>query len=111
MASPPATPSKQFGHNIHIISLSVSPSKNPQGSSCATGGIFQGQALENVFNLADSPKLEDKKCPLTGKVFIYTTHIPNVSKMASFTVFKHPVVGQLAPILEKLSHFFPNSKY
>ena len=111
MASPSATPSKHFGHDVHMISPPVSPSENPQGSSCATGGILQGQALGNVFNLADGPELKDKEHPLTGKVFIYTTHTPNVSETTLFTVFKHPVVGQLAPILKKLSQLFPNSKY
>lgn len=111
MASPVTTPSKQFGHDVHMVSPPVSPSKNPQGSSRATGGILRGRAFGNVFNLADRHDFENKERPLTGKVFIYTAHTPNVSKTAPFTVFKHTVVGQLAPILEKLSHLFPNSKY
>ena len=110
MASPPATPPKLFqedSKNIHMASPPVSPSKNPQGSSCMTGGIFQGCALGNVFNNADGPELHYPDQLLIGKVLVYTTHVTKVSDVEPYMSFKHNIVNNLAPILEKLGKRFP----
>ena len=72
-----------------------------------TGGILQGQAFRNVFNLADAPEFEYQDHLLTGKVLIYTMHTHNIASTKPFTLFKHAVVRRLAPILEKLGQLFP----
>ena len=72
-----------------------------------TGGILQGQAFRNVFNLADAPEFEYQDCLLTGKVLVYTTHTHNIAGTKPFTLFKHAVVRHLAPILKKLGQLLP----
>jgi hypothetical protein len=82
-----------------------SPSRNLQGASRTTGGIFRGRALGNVFNFADAD-VEVQMSPVMGKVFIYTEHVtPTQSR--PFMSLKHEVVRYLGPILKKLATRYP----
>src|ERR1700691_5683036 len=90
-------------------SLSVSPvGQDFQGAFHATGGLFQGRALGNVRNWANTKhtKLKDALggfAKPTGKVLLYTSQEKGALPAMMIT---HETVYQLPPILEKMSHKF-----
>jgi hypothetical protein len=79
-----------FDENFNMNNQTPSPVINLQGASQTEGGIFQGRALGNVFNIADALDLgtdhADTWAPITGKVLLYTSHTAGAPPKLSIKV-------------------------
>ena len=102
----PGTNISTEGHSpSHVSPPSPSDEQDFQGASRATGGISRGRASGNFFNLADSHAMavdDSSSYNQKGKVLLYTNR---EQKEPAMTIM-HETVGQLPPILHKLSRKF-----
>jgi len=89
--------------DVPMASPQTSPSRNLQGASCITGGVFRGRAYGNVFNLADSHDLKiDTVAVVVGKVHLYDSCVdPATTKPKS--AFKLKITTSLGVVLSKLA--------
>ncbi|KAF8876472.1 hypothetical protein BD779DRAFT_1449379 [Infundibulicybe gibba] len=82
----------------------TSPSDSPSrafGASRTVGGILRGKALGNTPNLSDYPEMDPQ-----GKVRVYTSNADpaemDLIEMKSSFSMNHPVVSNVAPVLQAL---------
>jgi len=88
--------------------LSHSPQSShldPQVASCIKEGIFCGQALDNVFNMADAPDLQNFDGlgfhpPLQGKVLLFNSYDTEAEPIM---LINHVVTPDLRPVLKKIA--------
>ncbi|KAG6904291.1 hypothetical protein DXG01_011149, partial [Tephrocybe rancida] len=104
-------------NDVHMRSPPLSPSRDLQGASRTTGGIFRGRAHGNVFNHADVDDfIESDVIPTKGEVHLYTSHgdpqQTDPSKVKATMFVKHEMSSlTLGPVLNKLgSRFSPIKK-
>ena len=85
------------------------PTSPPQlhGASRETGGIFRGNALGNIPNVADFNNFVDELHPIPGKVLVYSSNQDpanlSVQNMKPSAFVKHIVTSSIEPVIMKVA--------